>query len=96
MGTCVPEDDPVAVEHSPAITFFVNGFHRIAHVGGGNILFCFYRKDVCTDGHGEIERVVEVKIQIHCTDLPACIAQATAALAREGVCYISNGSALLM
>lgn len=77
---CVEVQQPPVIERA-AQTYFVNGIQRFDHVGNGMVLFAFFRNQVISDGHGAIEREVEVKILIHVADIPACMAQGAKAIA---------------
>lgn len=70
------------IELAAAKVYFVNGVHRVDHVGNGMMLITYFRNDVISDGHGEATRLIELKMLIHAADIPAARQVTTAALNR--------------
>lgn len=94
MGTCTAPAEAGVIELAPAI-YFVNGLHRVDHIGNGNMMLTYFRTDVISDGHGSAVRFVEVKIVIHAADIPAA-RQMTVAAVESAALGNTNIPRLLM
>lgn len=95
MGTRAAPTEADVIELVPVPIHFINGLHRLDHLGNGNVMFTYYRNEFLSDGHGQMVRSIELKLIIHVSDLAVCRRMTTAALSEDAVQHLHAPSMVM-
>ncbi len=77
MGSGNATELPSVFERSCAPVYFVSGILQVDHIGGGNLLFTFFRNQAALNNSRVTEREVEFRMIAHRDIIPECAALST-------------------